>query len=252
MSQSSHIWIENGRPVQYLAEHVAESEINERSSYERGCVRFTTGDQGTEVKWQVQSPCLSSLFYVINVIGSRKPPFVLRFCASGWFEEFYRTSEMAAKRIEDVISRGDRHFTTKTFVQEVDPSGPLLSPLLSNCFFDASQVEERAIDCVYEEASQQFVVERVGQKSPIGEHYGTFLSSFPCQASAYSDMVSQGYKQVLETGRARSDHVIAAFRLPDNQVHWVPYQRLILPNFTSNTPKVAVVSEISPISFVVI
>jgi hypothetical protein len=130
----------------------------------------------------------------------------------------------------------------------------MLTPLLNDCLLSNVPPEEYAVECSYDDASQQFVVDRVGAKSPISKFYGTYLSSFPCQTvGSYNDTVSEAYKHVINTGKPRSDHVLAAFRLPDNQVHWVPYQRLILPKRgLPGSHSVAVISEISRISFNVI
>jgi hypothetical protein len=101
--------------------------------------------------------------------------------------------------------------------------------------------------------ADKFDVAHIGEKSPIAKFYGTFLTSFPCTGSSYADRVSDGYREVLSNGRPRTDHVLAAFRLPDNQVHWVPYHRLILPALEQGRrDSVNVISQISPISFKVL
>ncbi len=227
---------------------------DERLKLESGQVRVTTGDHGTEIKWTVLSPCLSSLFVVNEWLSTAIAPFVLRFYVSGWFEEFYETYNEVSRRVDEIIARGDRHLTKRTYVQEVETNAVTLTPLLKDCLLSTVPPEDYAVECSFEEASQQFVVDRVGAKSPISKFYGTYLSSFPCQPiGSYNDTVNEAYKYVINTGKPRTDHILAAFRLPDNQVHWVPYQRLILPKRGSpGSHSVAVISEISRISFNVI
>lgn len=254
MNQGHKYWVENGVMGINVPKYSLLSSKDEKLKFEAGQVRVTTGDLGTEIKWTVLSPCLSSIFAVIEWLDAAKAPFVLRFYISGWFEEFYQTAPEVTRRLEDIITRGDRHLTKKTFVQQVDPVVAHLTPLLSDCLSSQISPEDYAVECSYEEVSQQFIVDKVGAKSPISKFYGTFLSSFPCQPiGSYNDTVNEAYRHVLDTGKPRYDHVMAAFRLPDNQVHWVPYHRLILPKLAIGAKHtVSVISEISRISFNVI
>ena len=225
----------------------------DRKHFDRGGVRLTTGNVGTEIKWHVQTPCIGSLFAVMDWVTSVSAPYALRFYLSGWFEEFYQTPKAVIERLDAIIRNGDRHFPISTFIYEIEPSEKLLTPLLSDCFDRKISPDSYAIDCVLDETSQRFVVERVGENSPIAKFYGVYPSSFPCQAGSYGDMVAQGYRHVLNSGKPRADHVLAAFRLPDNQIHWVPYHRLILPlHSIEKRTAVSVISQISPISFKVI
>ncbi len=254
MIKGRRYWVENGVMGLNLPDLHNMSVKEERLKLEAGHVRVTTGDHGTEIKWTVLSPCISSLFVLNEWLSTAAGPFVLRFYVSGWFEEFHETFSEVSRRIDDIISRGDRHLTKRTYVQEVETNASTLTPLLKDCLLRNVPPEEYAVECSFEEISQQFVVDKVGAKSPISKFYGTYLSSFPCQPNgSYNDTVNEAYKHVINTGKPRTDHVMAAFRLPDNQVHWVPYQRLILPKRgVPGSHSVDVISEISRISFSVI
>ena len=63
----------------------SETPADDRSHFERGHVRVTSGSAGTEVKWNVQSPCVASLFVAKEWLQSNNSPCVLRFYAGGWF-----------------------------------------------------------------------------------------------------------------------------------------------------------------------
>jgi hypothetical protein len=247
-------WVKNGKLGPQKGKSPSSSHFEERKKFFDGQVCLTTGHRGTEIKWVTLSPCLSSLFVVDEWLLTAQAPYTLRFYVSGWFEEIYETYYDVSRRLEEIISRGDRHLARRTYVQEVEPSKSLLTPLLNDCYLNRISPEEYAVECFFDEASRQFLVDKVGAKSPIGKFYGTFLSSFPCQpVGSYNDIVNEGYWEVLSTGKPRTDHIMAAFRLPDNQVHWVPYQRLILPSVAAEgQERVAVISEISNISFNVI
>ena len=247
MVQSRRYWIEYGKMSAAEPETNAVGPANDFERFRNGSIRLTTGELGTEIKWTVISPCTTSLFTVCDWIKSATGPFVLRFFASGWFEEFHNTAEIAASRINEIIARGDRHFTCRTMVKEFELERAPISPFLKSCISGETNASDFAVECVFENTSQQFHVEKVGPRSAIGKVYGTFLSSFPCKSSgSYSDIVSRAYSAVLKSGKPRFDHVLAAMQMPDNNVFWVQYHRLLLPN--RNRPQkssVFVISEIS-------
>jgi hypothetical protein len=249
MLHGRRYWVEKGVIGPNEPDPHAMSTAMERRKFELGHVRLTTGDLGTEIKWSVFSPCLSSLFVVCDWIQTAAAPFVLRFNSAGWFEEFHGSAEKVIARLDEIIARGDRHFTTRTLIKEFEMQQSNLTPLLKECYQRQSTAEEYAVECVYEEVDQQFNVHKIGPKSAINRVYGTFLSSFPCQASnSYSRTVSQAYAEVINTGQPRYDHVLAAMRMPDNDILWVPYRRLVLPKLAETTkPTVLVVSEITKV-----
>jgi hypothetical protein len=206
------------------------SPDHENRQFSSGAVRLTTGDLGTEIRWVVNSPCVSSLFKAMQWLPSAKPPYVLRFFAVGWFEEVYRTPGAAIQRIDQVLARGDRHFTGRVFIKEASTSSTLLPDVLGETLKNHLAPDDYAVDCSFDEGSRMFRVERVGAKSAIGRVWGTFTTSHPCQSvGSYGDPVNATYEDVLRTGKPRYDHVLAALRLPDNELHWVPYHRVVLP-----------------------
>jgi hypothetical protein len=247
--KARRFWVENGKIGQHVAQSNAIGPIDERVMFKQGQVRVTSGKQGTEIKWVVLSPCNASLFATTVIIKDATAPFVLRFFASGWFEEFYGSVADATRRIELIIARGDRHFTCHTLVREHDIKKSKLSNLLETCLENTTLATDYAVECVYENSSNQFHVEKIGAQSPIARVYGTFLSSFPCRAQGqYSTIVSEAYSDVLNTGKPKYHHVLAAMRMPNNDVVWVPYCRLVIPQVAQNNKNsVLVISEISPV-----
>lgn len=226
----------------------------EERCMESGDVRLATGELGTEIKWKVQSPCFSSLLRAMHFLQDARPPFILRFHAFGWFEEVYRDSWTAIRRIEEILARGDRHFVSRAFVREADPQLAPLSPLMRHALETHEARDEYVVEAARDEVTHNFVVDKVGPKSAIGRLWGTVTSSFPCQpTSKYGDAVSEAYDRVLKTGEPHYDQVLAALRLPDNQVHWVPYHRVILPKLREDgMPAVAIVSEIARVEIKVL
>ncbi|MDE2384188.1 MAG: hypothetical protein KGO53_06175 [Alphaproteobacteria bacterium] len=252
--QGRRFWVELGVIQHEPGDAVETSPASEKKRFEAGGVRVTSGNIGTEIKWHAQTRCISSLFVVLEWLRGARAPFVLRYYVSGWFEEFYKTAGEASQRIEAIIARGDRHFPVRTFVEEVEPVKTVLAPLLVDALNAKDHVDDYSVDCVYNRMASRFDVLRVGKKSLIARVYGDVESSHPRQTiGSYSDAVSAGYREVLESGKPRTDHVLAALRFPNNSVYWVPYHRLILPKHgNASVDGVKVISQFGKIGFKVI
>jgi hypothetical protein len=239
-------WVEDGKFGAAETGANTNSSLDERAKLCMGHVRLTTGNLGTEIKWQVLSPCNASLFateiWLRGVVGR----VVLRFFCAGWFEEFFETSLGAKRRVEEIIARSDRHIFHQTMIKEFALKRAPLSSLHNGCIAGHANSEDYAIECVYEDTSQKFHVEKVGPKSVIGRVYGPYLSSFACRSTgAYSETVSFAYGDVLTSGKPRYDHILSAMKMPDDEVYWVPYSRLLMPkNRPGKSPSVLVISEI--------
>lgn len=242
-------WVDVGKIGVVANDDVLYSLIEERKRFDLGQVRLTTGDLGTEIKWHVQSPCHASLYAAMDWLTTAKSPFVLRFYISGWFEEFHRTYQDVMRRLEDIVARGDRHFTTRTMVQQFELNEKPLPDLITECLNSPASALDYAVECAYEESFEQYSVERIGPKSVINQVWGPFPSSFPClSTSQYGKVVSQAYHEVFVSGKPRYDHVLAAMRMPDNVLFWVPYHRLVLPKKANGSkPSVLVISELSQV-----
>lgn len=246
-------WVHQGQ-MDAVASLPGVVPANEDQIYQGGSVRLTTGGLGTEVKWVVNSPCVSSLFKAMQWLPSVKPPYILRFFAVGWFEEVYREAHAAVNRMEQVLARGDRHFASRVFISEAAVSSPQVPPVLKEALMGQGISEDYSVDCVLDENSGLFHVERVGPQSAIGRVWGTYTSSYPCQSvGSYGDPVNATYEDVLRHNRPRYDHVLAALRLPDNRLHWVPYHRVVMPNaHGAKHAGVTVVSQIARVDIKVL
>ncbi len=246
-------WVNHGKLEPMLGDVVTSGEDEDRF-FQQGSVRLTSGDLGTEIKWVVNSPCVSSVFKAMQWLPSVKPPYILRFFAIGWFEEVYREPAAAVRRMEQVLARGDRHFTGRVFIKEASRDSNLLPDVLKGILAGQEVSQDYSVDCTYDENSHLFKVDRVGSKSAIGRVWGTFTSSHPCQsAGSYGDPVNATYDDVLKNNRPRYDHVLAALRLPDNALHWVPYHRIVFPRRNDKGEAgVAVVSQIARVDIQVL
>lgn len=243
-------WIAEGRIVSdaFIMDLHDDADADADRFNRDGAVRVTTGDLGTEIKWSVFSPCFASLFYAIKWLPTAKAPVVLRFYLAGWFEETYPDVEKAINRIEQVLAKCDLHIKKRTFVEQVDPTGHALPPMLEQTWLNRIVVPETAVDCVYEPQSGRFRVSRIGSESTMAKLYGITPISYPCiNGGAYDETVSEAYSDVLDSGKPRYDHVLAALRMSDNVVRWVSYQRIVLPKHDIKYPSVSVVAEIADV-----
>lgn len=135
-------------------------------------------------KHSVPNQYNASLFAATVDINDAPAPFSLRFFAAGWSEEFYDSVDAASRRLETIIARGDRHFPSHTFVREFELEKSKLSSLMQGCLENDDAAKDYAVECVYENSTEQFHVEKIGSQSVIRQIYGPFLSSFPCKAYA--------------------------------------------------------------------
>ncbi len=245
-------WVHNGVLEPFLEKIPLKADV-EDGHFKNGSARLVTGNLGTEVKWNVNSPCVSSLFTVIQWLPTVKPPYILRFFATGWFEEIYHDHADAINRVEQILARGDRHFTSRVFIEQRSPNTKTIPDIIKQALRGDKIADEYSVDCSYDPINHLFKVERIGPQSAIGRVWGTYPSSYPCQsAGSFGDPVSASYEDVMRTGKPRYDHVVAALRLPDNAVHWVPYQRVVLPYSRNGQSGVAVLAQISRVDIQVL
>jgi hypothetical protein len=242
-------WIVGGRRLAASAPEVVSDDA-ETTLYNRdGAVRIAAGPHGIEVKWSVFSPCFASLFYAIEWLPTTSLPIVLRFYLSGWFEEVYPTAEEAVDRIEQIMAKSEIHLTKRAFVKEFDPKGRVLPPIMERTWKGLDVSADTSIDFIFEEKSKKYQIERIGSKSTIAKYYGTSAVSYPyVNGGSYDDIVYEAYTDVLRSGKARYDHVLAAMRMPDNVIRWVPYQRILVPKQNQEHKNiVSVVTEIAEV-----
>ncbi len=246
-------WVEYG--VMAPEQPVGDEPIDRLHSrrFEQGSVRVVSGPLGTEIKWMIGSPCTASLLRTVLHVASAPPPYVLRFHLIGWFEEVYALAADAVQRMENILTRGDRYFPTRAFLREGNPLDAHVPSVIRESMSSHIPPEEFTVECSVDGVSNSYIVDKVGPKSAIGRVWGTLTSSYPCQpTSRYGDAVSEAYEDVLRTGKPRYDQVLAALRMPDNQIHWVPYHRVIFPKQRAGGLAVAVLSQIARVDIKVV
>lgn len=240
-------WIDKGTLARDRPQFAAGAESDDALMHRYGCVRVSTGELGTEIRWSVFAPNFASLYFAAEFLTGLRGPFMLRYFLAGWFEEICETAAAARRRIGDILSKSDLHLVKRAFVREADPNGKAMPPLLQHAWLDGAITADYSVDCVYEESSGRFRVDRIGPRSTIARLWGLTPASYPCMnGGSYDRIVSAAYSDVLKAGRPRYDHVYAAMLTPDDTVTWIPYQRVIMPMHASDKRRaVTIVTEIA-------
>lgn len=246
-----HQWFRNGQLLDAATALHLSHDDEWKLMYRAGAVRLTAGDLGTEIKWVVASPCVSSLFAAKAMLDNSDGPFVLRFFAAGWFEESFDSPADVRARIGTLVMHGDRHIISKVFERPSLPDEVRTPELVRQVLRDMHPPSDHVIECRYEENQDSFVVSRIGERSTIGRIWGTDTTTFPCLATgAFGNSASLAYKRALSSGRPVYEQVIAALRFPDLTLRWVPYHRVIVPRVSrGNEQSVVVVFEYAEVDF---
>jgi hypothetical protein len=251
--QGQRFWIVDGKRLPFSAALADLPHDAERSRFEHeGGVRVTTGPLGTEIKWSAFSPCFASLFHVLGWLPQAQAPYILRYYLAGWFEEKFDRPGDAANRIEEVIAKSELRITKKAFVKDADPDAHQLPPMLLSSWRAKDIDPEISIDCTFDQRIKKFRVTRVGPLSTIARFWGVIPATYPfVNGGSYDDIVYAQYDEALKTGQRRYDHVLAAMRMPNNSVHWLTYQRIVVPQ-DDPARKVTVITELAPVDIQVI
>ena len=253
-SEPEVTWIYRGQP---LAPHetLAHGSTSDFHLLDRqGFVKVTNSSGGTEIEWSVFAPNWASLYFAMEWMHTYPGPYTIRYYLSGWFDEKYNDVLAARNRIDIIIGKSDIHLTRHTFVTDADPHRADIPDLLKSALSEGEVNPNFGVDCVLDERSGKFNVERVGVKSEIARLWGMNPVSFPCLTGhSYDQVVSAAYRKVVLTERPHYDHVCAAMTTPDANILWCSYQRVILPQrFDDGRKGVTVISKGAPVDIKII
>jgi hypothetical protein len=213
-----------------------------------GMVRITTGDESTEIQWNMGCPNWASLMLVAKLLPTCVAPFTLKYFNSGWFIEEQPDATLACDRIESLIFKSDVRLSDKAYTSVTIPDFKIVSPGLREAFHSGTAPDNKSVICVVEPERETCQVEFIGQDSPIARVWGNSPNSYPCLTGhSYDRAVTPEYFNVVETGKPHYDHVLASMMRPDGELHWIGYHRVILPDVQQGRKRVRVVSEFAPV-----
>ena len=248
-------WIDQGRVTEDLPSIDAGTDDENLALHRRGLVKVMFSQEaGTIVSWTVFSPNWSSLYYMMECLHLYPAPYHLHYYLAGWFSETIADARQARDRIHALIAKSDVHLLTRTYLKQAEPDPKIMPPLLQDAWGDKAVKPDYSIDCVHDDHDDRFKVMRIGPGSPIARLWGIFPVSYPClTGNPYDQVVSEVYPHVVKTGEPHYGHVYAAMALPNRQVRWMPYQRVVLPHrFPDGRKGVTVISELTPVDIQVV
>ena len=249
------LWIDQGRIAGELPLFDGEAASEDIAIHRKGLVKLTfSKDTGTTVSWAVFSPNWSSLYFVMECLHLYPAPYHLQYYLAGWFNETIADAWSARERIHALVGKSDVHLLRRTYLKQADPDPRIMPPLLQDAWGDRAVKPDHSIDCVHDDHDDRFKVMRIGPGSPIARLWGIFPVSYPClTGNPYDQIVSEVYPEVVTTGEPHYGHVCAAMALPNRQVRWVSYQRVVLPHrFPDGRKGVTVISELTPVDIQVV
>ncbi len=247
-------WILNGELTHVLPESMGVSSSELKLLGRNGIIKITETDDGVEFKWALFSANWASMYYLIESLHLFSAPITFRYFLSGWFSETIDTAEEAISRAKQLLAKSDVHVSQHTFVQKVDPNKVVVPHVLRDVLADMSAIPELSVECIFDDDSKKFLVQRVGAQSTIAKVYGMSPVSVPClTGNTYDEVVSAAYPSVLANDQPHYDHVLAAMNFPNGSVVWVPYQRVILPHrFPDGRKGVSVTTEMANVEIKVV
>ena len=247
-------WILNGELTHVLPESSSLPASELQLLGREGAIKVTESDNGVEIKWVLFSANWASLYYLIDTLHLYTGPVTLRYFLSGWFSETIENVEEAISRTKQLMAKSDVHVSQHTFVQRADPGKTVVPHVLRDTLTDMTALPEFSVDCIYDDETSRFLVNRVGAQSGLAQVYGISPVSVPClTGNSYDEIVSEAYLSVLSSDEPCYDHVIAAMNLPDQSVNWITYQRVILPHRFPNGQKgVSISSQLANVDIKVV
>lgn len=243
-------WVINGRVE---TDPFVQGEFdNPDALMQRGGGVYVISDRdGTTIRWAMFASNWSSLYYLAETIGNLPGPYTFEFFLSGWFTQTVRDPHEAACRLHDLLVKSDIHLRQKTFVKAIPANSSVYIPdALGTALIEHRFPEDRSVECVFDDTSGRFFVERLGRNSTIAKMWGTSPTTFPCQTGhSYDQMISQAYRMVMKTGEIHYDHVLASMVTSAQKQVWIPYQRVVLPHqFPDGRKGVAIMSEVADVA----
>jgi hypothetical protein len=250
VTENLDIWIERGETVSPPTPASAQTNAYSVLLANPGMVNFQSNPTGVTVRWVMAAANWSSLIFLQSYIVTLKGPFKLEFFNGGWFNESIHSALDAASRIDFLMMKSDRRFTTRAFTRPVTPKSIRLPDLLRSAFESGESQDDYTVSCAVGRDTGRIIVEKIGHHSTLAKLWGQSDVSFPCRTgNTYDHIVSQPYHDVIRTGQPHYDHVCAAMVQPTGRLDWVSYQRIVFPGPLSadGNPTVRSLCELAPI-----
>jgi hypothetical protein len=226
------------------------SDYQDKTLFDQfGMVRIVSDLQGTQIQWNMACRNWASLMVAAAVLPACAAPFRLRYFNAGWFTETQPDAASAADRIESLLQKSDVRLSDRAYTTVVIPDLFDVPVALREALDTGRAPDNASVVCSVEVDRESSTVEHVGKDSLIARIWGISPNSYPClNGHSYDRAVTPEYFKVVNTGRAHHDHVLASMVRPNGELHWLGYQRVILPELSGGRKRVRVISELAPVN----
>jgi hypothetical protein len=214
-----------------------------------GMVRVFSDAKGTLITWSMSCPNWASLMLAARLVPTLAGPYSLKYFNAGWFTETIADSTAASNRLEDLIFKSDVRLADRAYTTVEIPDLHIIPETLKSALENGNAADNVSVVCTLEPDREICRVEHVGRDTAIAQVWGVSPNSYPClNGHSYDRAVTPEYFKVLESGVPHHDHVLASMVRPDGELHWLGYQRVILPDVRGGQKRVRVISAFAPVN----
>lgn len=224
------LWIQAGAICSRPKKPDGSPIPDRRLLHDHGLVKLQAGAEGTRISWVMFGPNWASLIFLSEFIMTCDAPITLCYFNGGWFEETLDNVVSAHHRLQVLLAKSDVRLFQRTVVVQFEESHRLMTDSMKQAYSNRDIPEDKAVICRLNLDSEIHSVEQVGENSALASIWGVVPVSYPCQTGhSYDKVVSRSYFRAVAEGRPIYDHVLAAMVKPSSEVHWLSYQRVIVP-----------------------
>lgn len=243
-------WIAHGKIIARPT-HASGSRLSDKTLlFQQELVKVETTPAGTSCKWVMFGANWTSLYVLRELLSTYVAPYTFEFFNTGWFNETFQSVTDARLRVDQLISKSDVRFSTRTYTRSFSTSDHAMTPRLKSMWNSGGLDESSSVHCTINTELEQTVVDYIGPNSALAKVWGVSPVSYPTLSGhSYDRVVSKSYYEVIRTGRPHFDHVLAAMVRPDGIVQWLGYQRLVFPKSGTKNglPQVSVACEFADV-----
>jgi len=242
-------WVDDGGAIRPAVRHV--SEFDSFAYRKFGLVKILIGQHGFEISWDVQKVNDDVLDRTALWLFSTQDNIQVKltYYYFGWFSETV-DKDKALSRLSAIRSYRHINMNKSVFMHKHDLSN---IPCTDNLFqrslaawnnsqnqFHHSELLQLRRDYIIftpHESEPIFEYSHVGTNAPMARVMGTQWRKSAIGAirgssgitESYRNIANRPYEEVMATGEARYDKILATIQPPNGDPIWTSYHRLLLP-----------------------
>jgi hypothetical protein len=139
MELYSH-WIKGGQIIEPPRRQNGSIVADRILLFQQDFVKVECGPTGTNCKWVMFGANWLSLYFLSEFMVTMTAPYTLEFFNAGWFLEKFDSVTDARQRLEQLISKSDIRFSSRTFTRTFSPSQTKMTKNL-RAFWDSGEID---------------------------------------------------------------------------------------------------------------